>query len=209
VNEILPSALKQIINFLEKLEEENFINYYLVGGILVNIYSVFRMTQDIDFVIDLISNEMNIESYILQLQKFEFSPLQDWKTTISLAKQSKIIQFFDKQDVVKFDNYIIDKIDRNKYKRVGPIALKRRLREKLFNIECWVVSKEDFIISKLVYGGWQDYTDALGCWMRFSETLDVPYMEKVGKDLEIKRELDLLMSGIDDPDDYFKQIKGY
>jgi len=209
VNEILPSALKQIINFLEKLEEENFINYYLVGGILVNIYSVFRMTQDIDFVVDLISNEMNIESYILQLQKFEFSPLQDWKTTISLAKQSKIIQFFDKQDVVKFDNYIIDKIDRNKYKRIGPIALKRRLREKLFNIECWVVSKEDFIISKLVYGGWQDYTDALGCWMRFSETLDVPYMEKVGKDLEIKRELDLLMSGIDDPDDYFKQIKGY
>ena len=209
MNEILPSALKQIINFLEKLEEENFINYYLVGGILVNIYSVFRMTQDIDFVVDLISNEMNIESYILQLQKFEFSPLQDWKTTISLANQSKIIQFFDKQDVVKFDNYIIDKIDRNKYKRVGPIALKRRLREKLFNIECWVVSKEDFIISKLVYGGWQDYTDALGCWMRFSETLDVPYMEKVGKDLEIKRELDLLMSGIDDPDDYFKQIKGY
>jgi len=209
VNEILPSALKQIINFLEKLEKENFINYYLVGGILVNIYSVFRITQDIDFVVDLISNEMNIESYILQLQKFEFSPLQDWKTTISLAKQSKIIQFFDKQDVVKFDNYIIDKIDRNKYKRIGPIALKRRLREKLFNIECWVVSKEDFIISKLVYGGWQDYTDALGCWMRFSETLDVPYMEKVGKNLEIKRELDLLMSGIDDPDDYFKQIKGY
>ncbi|KKM78478.1 hypothetical protein LCGC14_1359550 [marine sediment metagenome] len=209
MNEILPSALKQIINFLEKLEKENFINYYLVGGILVNIYSVFRITQDIDFVVDLISNEMNIESYILQLQKFEFSPLQDWKTTISLAKQSKIIQFFDKQDVVKFDNYIIDKIDRNKYKRIGPIALKRRLREKLFNIECWVVSKEDFIISKLVYGGWQDYTDALGCWMRFSETLDVPYMEKVGKNLEIKRELDLLMSGIDDPDDYFKQIKGY
>ncbi len=209
MNEILPSALKQIINFLEKLEKENFINYYLVGGILVNIYSVFRITQDIDFVVDLISNEMNIESYILQLQKFEFSPLQDWKTTISLAKQSKIIQFFDKQDVVKFDNYIIDKIDRNKYKRIGPIALKRRLREKLFNIECWVVSKEDFIISKLVYGGWQDYTDALGCWMRFSETLDVPYMEKVGKNLEIKRELDLLMSGIDDPDDYFKQIYGY
>ena len=209
MNEILPSALKQIIDFLEKLEEENFINYYLVGGILVNIYSVFRITQDIDFVVDFISNEMNIESYILQLQKFEFSPLQDWKTTISLAKQSKIIQFFDKQDVVKFDNYIIDKIDRSKYKRIGPIALKRRLREKLFNIECWVVSKEDFIISKLVYGGWQDYTDGLGCWMRFSETLDVPYMEKTGKELGINRELDLLMSGIDDPDDYFKQVNGY
>ena len=52
---------------------------------------------------------------------------------------------------------------KNRYKQIGPIALKRRVRIDLSDKECWVTSKEDFILSKLVFGGWQDYSDALGC----------------------------------------------
>ena len=76
-------------------------------------------------------------------------------------------------------------------------------------IECWATSKEDFILSKLIYGGWQDFADALGCWMRFNDTLDLSYMKKIGIELGVQKELELLISGIDDPDDYFKQINGY
>jgi hypothetical protein len=110
---------------------------------------------------------------------------------------------------VKYDNHIIERSSGNKYKKIGPIGLKRRVREKVFNIECWVASKEDFIMSKLVYGGWQDYTDALGCWMRFSKTLDLPYLNKISLNLGVQKEFKLLQSGIDDPDEYFKKIKGY
>ena len=123
-----------------------------------------------------------------------------------MARETNLIQYFDEQNLVKFDNYLIDKYDSSVYKKIGPTALNRRLKEKLFNIECWVASKEDFIIGKLVYGGWQDYSDALGCWMRYQKKMDLEYLEKTSKMLGIYREYELLKSGIDDPDEYFEKL---
>ncbi|MHA1491191.1 MAG: hypothetical protein ACTSRI_16275 [Promethearchaeota archaeon] len=100
-------------------------------------------------------------------------------------------------------------MSQSKYERLGRNAIKRKVREKIFDIDCWVASKEDFIISKLVFGGWQDYSDALGCWMRFSSDLDIKYMEEISKELEIKKELNLLKSRIEDPDEYFKKLNNY
>ncbi len=76
-------------------------------------------------------------------------------------------------------------------------------------MECWVTSKEVFILSKLVYGGWQDYTDALGCWLRFEKKLDLNYLIRMSNEFDIQKEYDLLKSGIDDPDEYFEKINGY
>lgn len=66
-------AFFQIINFLEKIEREFGIKYYLVGGILVSIYSETRTTQDIDFVIDIYSVNHNIDTYIEILKKMIFT----------------------------------------------------------------------------------------------------------------------------------------
>jgi len=200
-------AFLQIINFLEDLEENKDFAYYLVGGILVNIYSDFRITRDIDIVIDLKSTNMTLADYISLLEKNKFHPLQDWRTTLILARETNIIQFLDKSDTVRYDNHIVVKFSNNRYKKMGPIGLKKRVREKIFGIECWVTSKEDFILSKLVFGGWQDYTDALGCWLRFQDELDKDYLGLNSKELEIQREYALLKSGIDDPDDFFEQLK--
>lgn len=206
---IYKNAFIQLINFLEKMEKDKGIKYYIVGGILTSIYSETRFTQDIDFVVDITSVNINLETYILSLQDNEFFPIQDWNTTTILARETNIIQYLDKQERIKLDNYIIDKADKSKYKRIGPIALKRRIRVQFNDIKCWATSKEDFILSKLVFGGWQDYSDALGCWMRFNELLDLLYMDRISKKLGIQKEYVLLKSGIDDPDDYFKQINGY
>ena len=206
---IYKNAFIQLINFLEKMEKDKGIKYYLVGGILTSIYSETRFTQDIDFVVDIISVNINLETYILLLQDNDFFPIQDWNTTTILARETNIIQYLDKQERINLDNYIIDKSNKSKYKRIGPIALKRRIRVEFDDIKCWATSKEDFILSKLVFGGWQDYSDALGCWMRFNDLIDLLYMDRTSKKLGIQKEYDLLKSGIDDPDDYFKQINGY
>ena len=203
------NAFIQLINFLEKLEKDKGIKYYLVGGILTSIYSETRSTTDIDFVVDIFSVNLTLVNYISLLKQNEFFPFQDWTTTITLAEKTKIIQYLDKQERIKLDNYIIDKDNKSKYKRIGPIALERRTRIIFADIECWAASKEDFILSKLVFGGWQDYSDALGCWMRFKHALDVQYISIISKELGILREFNLLKSGIDDPDDYFKQINRY
>ncbi|TKJ27974.1 MAG: hypothetical protein CEE42_00395 [Promethearchaeota archaeon Loki_b31] len=206
---IYKNAFFQLINFLEKMEKDKGIKYYLVGGILTSIYSETRSTHDIDFVVDLFSANLSLNNYISLLSEYEFFPFQDWITTMNLARQTKMLQYLDKQERINLDNYIIDKADKSKYKRIGPIALKRRVKVEFADIKCWATSKEDFIISKLVLGGWQDYTDALGCWMRFNDLLDILYMNKISKELGVQKEYELLKSGIDDPDDYFKQINGY
>ncbi|MEE9379490.1 MAG: hypothetical protein V3V33_15800 [Candidatus Lokiarchaeia archaeon] len=113
----------------------------------------------------------------------------------------------DKQQVIKFDNYIIDQKSLSKYKKIGPLGLKRRHRINFAGIECWVASKEDYILSKLVFGGWQDYSDALGCWLRFQNDLDKDYLEINSNQLDIHKEYVLLRSGIDDPDEFFNKLK--
>lgn len=202
-------AFIQLIDFLEKIERENGIKYYLVGGILTSLYSELRTTQDIDFVNDIFSANHDIERYIDLLKKNGFFPIQDWESTAILAKNIQMLQFFDKQERIKFDNYIINRQSTSKYKKIGPIALDRRVRVNFLDIKCWATSKEDFILSKLVYGGWQDFADALGCRMRFGEKLDISYMEKISKVLGIQKEFELLESGIDDPDEYFKKLNNY
>ncbi|NVM38561.1 MAG: hypothetical protein HWN81_23425 [Candidatus Lokiarchaeota archaeon] len=201
-------AFFQIVSFLERIERELGIKYYLVGGILVSIYSETRTTKDIDFVVDIYSVNHNIDTYIELLKKNDFYPIQDWDSASEIAKDIQLLQFFDNQQVIKFDNYFIDQKSLSKYKRIGPIGLKRRVRINFGGLECWVTSKEDYVLSKLVFGGWQDYTDALGCWLRFHEELDRGYLEKISKELEIQREYGLLKSGIDDPDEFFNKLKG-
>ena len=70
-------AFNQSIEFLENFEKEEGVEYYLVEGILVNIYSELRITQDIDLVIDFHSSKLNLESYIQMLKLHEFKPFQD------------------------------------------------------------------------------------------------------------------------------------
>ncbi len=200
-------AFLQVIDFLERLEKDKGVKYYLVGGILVNIYSDFRITRDIDIAIDLESSDITLEDYISLLERNNFHAFQDWRTTLVLARETNIIQFLDKSDTVRYDNHIVVKFSNNKYKKMGSIGLKKRVREKIFGINCWVTSKEDFILSKLVFGGWQDYSDALGCWLRFQNELDKDYLELNSNQLDIQKEYALLGSGIDDPDEYFNKLK--
>lgn len=200
-------AFLQVIDFLERLEKNKGVKYYLVGGILVNLYSDFRITRDIDIAIDLESSEITLEDYISLLERNNFHAFQDWRTTLVLARETNIIQFLDKSDTVRYDNHIIVKFSNNKYKKMGFIGLKKRVREKIFGIKCWVTSKEDFILSKLVFGGWQDYSDALGCWLRFENELDKDYLKLNSKKLDIHKECVLLRSGINDPDEFFNKLR--
>ncbi len=199
-------AFFQLVEFLEKIEREFGIKYYLVGGILASLYSETRTTVDIDFVADINSVNYNIDTYIQLLKENDFYPFQDWENTAILAKSTNLLQYLDKQERVKFDNYILIRKSENKYKKIGPLALKRRVRINFLGNECWATSKEDYMLSKLIFGGWQDFSDALGCWMRFSETLDSTYLLETSKVLGVQKEYNLLISGIEDPDDYFEKL---
>ena len=67
-------AFSQTIEFFEALEKEGTFSYYLVGGILVNLYSDFRITRDIDVVIEL-KLPMTLDNYISLLDENNFEKL--------------------------------------------------------------------------------------------------------------------------------------
>jgi len=207
VKNIYRNAFFQLTEFLENIEKEQGIKYCLVGGILVGLYSEIRSTTDIDFIVDIYSANFSINNFIEILKENNFYPIQDWNNTAMLAEGTQILKYLDKQERVILDNYIVVRNSADVYKKIGPIALERRVRIKLLGIECWATSKEDYILSKLVFGGWQDYADALGCWLRFSETLNLDYLDKICNDLGISKECKLLTSGIDDPDEYFEELR--
>ena len=198
-------AIKQVIKFLEKIEKKFGIKYYLVGGILASLYSDIRATEDIDFVTDLASTRNELNFYVELLKDNGFFPFQDWKSAVMLCKENSLLQLLDRQQLIKLDNYIIlTPLDiRNKYSILSYLGLKNRKRLNVGGIKCWVASKEDFILGKLLYGGWQDYHDALGCWLRFKNELNTIYLEKNSKKLGIHEKYELLKSGIRDPDDFF------
>ena len=108
-------AFIEIIDFLEDLEEKKGFKYYLVGGILVSLYSDFRITRDIDIVIDLQSSNITLADYISLLEKSNFHPLQDWGMTLVMAKQTNKLRFLNKSDTVRYDNHILVKFSNNEY----------------------------------------------------------------------------------------------
>ena len=201
-------AFSQIFEFLEDLEAKTAFKYYFVGGILVSLYSDVRITRDIDIIIDLNSSNITLADCISLLEKNYFHPLQDWATTLFVAKQTNKIRFLDKTTTVRLVNQIIVESSNDKYIRMGPIGLKNRVREKLFGNECWVASKEDFLLCNVVLGGNQNYTDALGCYLRFKNELDKDYLESVSSKLDLVHEFSFLESGMDNPDKFFDRLEG-
>nr|MDO8086016.1 hypothetical protein [Candidatus Sigynarchaeum springense] len=83
----------------------------------------------------------------------------------------------------------------NIYKRIGILALPHRVRKKFLGIECWVQSKEDFIIAKLVYAGIQDYKDALSCWLKYKDEIDIAYLTETAENLRVLEYLKALQRG--------------
>jgi len=206
----LEQAYVQIIDFLEDLEESKSVKYCFVGGILVSLYSDFRITRDIDVIISFQSSNFTLTDYILLLEKYNFHPLKwmDWGMTLSMAKETNKLRFLDKSNTTRYDNHLLTKFSNNNYEKLGSIGLKKRVRERIFNIESWVSSKEYFILSNLIFGGDQNYADALGCLLRFKDELDEDYLELVSNQLDIKHEYLFLKSGMDNPDDFFNRLKG-
>ena len=131
---IYRNAFFQLTEFLENIEKEQGIKYCLVGGILVGLYSEIRSTTDIDFIVDIYSANFSINNFIEILKENNFYPIQDWNDTAILAEGTQILKYLDKQERVILDNYIVVRNSADVYKKVGPIALERRVIIKLIGI---------------------------------------------------------------------------
>ena len=130
-----------IFKLLQKVTrslEEADIPYMLSGSIALNRYSIPRMTLDIDLVIELNAN--NLETF---LNIFSGKYYMNADTVKQEAQRAGMFNIIDFESGLKID-FIVRK---NTEYRIH--EFKRRIKEKIEDIEVWMVSPEDLIISKI------------------------------------------------------------
>lgn len=126
-------GLQKIVEIFEKEE----IGYMIVGGFAMSFYNRFRFTADIDCVIQIYSHD--VEKIV------QYFP--DWLAFIEGFKESTekglMFNLTDFETGIKYDFMPYQDSD------YAWTAFERRRKENFMEIECYISSPEDLIISKL------------------------------------------------------------
>ena len=131
-----------ILELLQRVSgslEDHNIPYMVSGSIALNIYSIPRMTRDIDIVIEL--DMKKIDQFITL---FPESYLNE-STIRDEVKRQGIFNIIDHKTGIKID-FIVKK--KSEY---YDLAFKRKKRIKGTETDFWVISIEDLIIAKLIW----------------------------------------------------------
>ncbi len=123
----------------EVLETQN-INYMLSGSLALNIYSLPRMTRDIDLVVRM--KKEDVEAFVKAFEQDFYCYQPSIEEEISKKGMFNLIEF---QTSIKID-FIVCK--ETLYRKT---EFERRRKTNTLGFEAWVVSIEDLIISKLIW----------------------------------------------------------
>lgn len=131
-----------ILNLLQRvcrsLNDSN-IPYMISGSIALNIYSIPRMTRDIDIVVELKEDKIEEFTNLFPNSYFNKEVIKDE------IKRQGMFNIIDHQTGFKID-FIIRK-DTEYFN----LAFQRRQRIKELETELWVIRLEDLIIAKFIW----------------------------------------------------------
>lgn len=130
--------LELLRNCCKSLEEAN-IQYMISGSIALNIYTIPRMTRDIDIVIELEEKNINLFMTIFSGYYYNESTIREE------VKREGMFNIIDNKTGFKID-FIMHR--KTEYFR---IAFHRKRKVSEFNTEIWVISPEDLIIAKILW----------------------------------------------------------
>ena len=191
MNDIYSEAFRNLVELLEALETNYNWQYIIVGGVLTPLYAQIRMTQDIDVVLLLQLTDASKDALLKQIVAHDFKPFTTWDDAVFNWPNLSMITFLDPSEKIKIDINILEegKNASSIYEKIGILSIARRIRKDFLGTECWVQTKEDFIIAKLVYAGILDYNDALACWIKYENEMDIDYLESSAGQLGITASL--------------------
>ncbi len=129
----------KLLQFICELLDNTNIAYMISGSIASNVYTIPRMTRDIDIVIELPLSK--IDEFVSKFSNFYFDKL----TIKEEIKREGMFNIIDNSTGFKID-FII-----RKNSEYYNLAFNRRKRVKEFGTELWVISVEDLIIAKLIW----------------------------------------------------------
>lgn len=133
---MIVDLLKRIITSLDT----NSIPYMLSGSIAMNSYTVPRMTLDIDIVIEL--KEENLDAF---LSLFDDTFYINHDTVRHEVTRQGMFNVIDHRTGFKVD-FIVRKNSRYRLHEFG-----RRQKIRLEDMDIWMVSPEDLVVSKIIW----------------------------------------------------------
>lgn len=167
-----------IIKEVVKRLDESGVPYMITGSIAANFYSVPRMTRDIDIVIEL--KESDVERIY---DAFEKDFYIDKDMVFDAVKRVGMFNVIHYEAVFKVD-FIVRKNDQ--YNIEG---FKRRKKIKVDDLEFYIASPEDLILSKLCWAkeGESDLqiTDVKNL-LKQTKGLDEDYLAQWAKYLDVE-----------------------
>ena len=168
-----------------KLKSAN-VPYMITGGSAVGFWGYIRTTMDIDILIQIHSEQ--IDSLLSSIEGEAYIDIEKAKKAILDKSMFNIIlnKTYFKIDLIplKEDSYEIEKFN-------------NRVKMNFQDREIYVISPEDLIISKLLWsksagGSERQIRDCESIYRLNSENLDLDYLKKWVKTLDIEKEFDKL-----------------
>lgn len=130
----------ELLNDVASRLEKAGIEYMVTGSLAMMLYSIPRMTRDIDIVIQVYTGDVE---KIVSLFRNDF--YIDEETVRQAVRNRGMFNAIHNKTVIKID-FIIRKDDAY---RLEEFARKRKM--DITGVPVWVVSPEDLILSKLVW----------------------------------------------------------
>jgi hypothetical protein len=116
------------------------ISFMLTGSVAMNYYAQPRMTRDIDLVVSL--NETQAETFF---RLFETEYYFDRQSVADAISRRRMFNLIHNDAVIKVDCVVL-KPDAYRQEEFA-----RRRQINLGDFETWIVSREDLVLSKLVW----------------------------------------------------------
>jgi hypothetical protein len=116
------------------------IEFMLTGSVAMNYYAQPRMTRDIDLVVAL--NETQTETFV---RLFESHYYLDKKNVANAISRRGMFNLIHNETVIKVD-FVVLKSDSYRQEEFA-----RRMTITLGDFQTWIVSREDLILSKLLW----------------------------------------------------------
>lgn len=175
-------------NVVEKLQQAD-IEYVICGSMAASFYGVERSTQDADIIIN--PTEEQLTKFLNLLGGTYYVSVE---TARNALKQRTMFNIIDMENAWKADLIIRKQTDFNIEE------FDRKRKESLLGKDLYILSPEDTVLSKLVWAkqsmSQQQHNDVMKVLEVHSGRLDIGYLNKWAKILDIETDLNVCLSQI-------------
>jgi hypothetical protein len=179
-----------INNIVEKLQEVG-IDYVICGSMAASFYGVQRSTEDTDIIINPTKQQL-----IKLIELLGNAYYVSSEAALDALTQRTMFNIIDIKNAYKADLII------RKQSAFGAEEFRRKRKENLLGKDLYILSPEDSILSKLVWAKQSrsetQYRDVITIFEAQADRLDMKYLNKWAKILDVEDDLNKCLSQIGD-----------